>query len=334
MGLTFRPMTVDDHGLRRAAASDNTHGADVDVPPLSLYLDFRPERGDAGFVALDGGRPVGLIQATFIRGWGHVAGDIPEIMLNVAAGHRNIGLGSQLIDRLAEHARLAGWPGLSLSVEEGNIARRLYERKGFVDRAAAGTMLLNLSDRITSVAVYCGSSHGARPEYTTAARELGHELARRHLTLVYGGGAVGLMGVVADAAVDKQGAVTGVIPRQLVDRELAHPGLTRLEVVETMAQRKSRMEQLADAFIALPGGAGTLEELFEVLTMQQLGHIRGPVALCNTEGFWDPQIAMLHRAVDEGFLRAKYVDCLVVADTPAAVLDAFTDWTSPGRKWD
>ena len=170
MGLTFRPMTVDDHGLRRAAASDNTHGADVDVPPLSLYLDFRPERGDAGFVALDGGRPVGLIQATFIRGWGHVAGDIPEIMLNVAAGHRNIGLGSQLIDRLAEHARLAGWPALSLSVEEGNIARRLYERKGFVDRAAAGTMLLNLSDRITSVAVYCGSSHGARPEYTTAAR--------------------------------------------------------------------------------------------------------------------------------------------------------------------
>jgi len=334
MGLTFRPMTVDDHELRRAAAADNTHGADVTVPPLDLYLDFRPERGDAGFVALDGERPVGLIQATFIRSGGYVAADIPEIMLNVTAGYRNVGLGSQLIDHLAEHARAQGWPGLSLSVEEGNIARRLYERKGFVDRAAAGTMLLNLSHRITSVAVYCGSSHGARPAYARAARELGHELARRQLTLVYGGGAVGLMGEVADAVVEKQGAVTGVIPRQLVDRELAHPGLTRLEVVETMAQRKTRMEQLADAFIALPGGAGTLEELFEVLTMQQLGHIRGPVALCNTEGFWEPQIEMLRRTVDEGFLRAKYVDCLVVGDTPTEVLDSFAGWEAPGRKWD
>ena len=192
----------------------------------------------------------------------------------------------------------------------------------------------DLPDRITSVAVYCGSTHGARPEYTQAARELGHELAARNLTLVYGGGAVGLMGEVADAVVEKQGVVMGVIPRQLVDRELAHPGLTRLDVVETMAQRKSRMEDLADAFIALPGGAGTLEEIFEVLTMQQLGHLRGPVALCNTAGFWDPQIAMLHRAVEEGFLRAKYVDCLVVADTPTAVLDAFSNWQAPGRKWD
>lgn len=334
MGLTFRPMTPDDLDLRRAAARDNTHGADPTVPPLDRYLEFLPERGDAGLIALDGDRPVGLIQATFIRGWGHIADDIPEIMLNVAEGHRAQGLGRRLIDMLADHGRAAGWPGLSLSVEEDNIARRLYERSGFVDRAAAGTMLLNLSGRITSVAVYCGSSHGARPAYTRAARELGHELAARHLTLVYGGGAVGLMGEVAEAVVEKQGAVTGVIPRQLVDRELAHPGLTRLEIVETMAQRKTRMETLADAFIALPGGAGTLEELFEVLTMQQLGHIRGPVALCNTEGFWEPQIAMLHRAVEEGFLRAKYVDCLVVADTPADVLDQFTNWQAPGRKWD
>ncbi|MDO5512568.1 TIGR00730 family Rossman fold protein [Corynebacterium sp.] len=326
MGLTFRPMTVDDHELRRAATVDNTRGDE--------YREFDPTRGDAGFIALADDHPVGLIQATFIRGWGFVAADIPEITLHVAEGYRGQGIGARLLEELKAHARVHGWPGLSLSVEEATPARRLYERAGFIDRAAAGTMLLNLSARITSVAVYCGSSHGTRPEYTTAARELGHELARRHLTLVYGGGAVGLMGVVADACVDKQGAVTGVIPRQLVDRELAHPGLTRLEIVETMAQRKTRMEQLADAFIALPGGAGTLEELFEVLTMQQLGHIRGPVALCNTEGFWDPQIAMLHRAVDEGFLRAKYVDCLVVADTPADVLEAFTTWEAPGRKWD
>ncbi|HHU67940.1 TIGR00730 family Rossman fold protein [Corynebacterium sp.] len=324
MGLIFRPMTVDDHPSRAAALRDHP----------AHPLDFRPGRGDAGFVALDGGRPVGVIWAQFVAGPGHVADDIPEMMLHVAEGYRNIGLGARLIGLLADHGREQGWPGISLSVGEGSIARRLYGRTGFVDRAAAGTMLLNLSDRITSVAVYCGSSHGARPAYTRAAQELGHELAARNLTLVYGGGAVGLMGEVADAVVGKQGSVTGVIPRQLVDRELAHPGLTRLEVVETMAQRKSRMEALADAFIALPGGAGTLEELFEVLTMQQLGHIRGPVALCNIEGFWDPQIAMLHRAVEEGFLRPKYVDCLVVADTPAAVLDAFGSWQAPGRKWD
>ncbi len=327
-------MTPDDLELRAAAARDHIHGGDTTVPPLNRYLEFRPARGDVGLIALDAERPVGLIQATFIRGRGHIADDIPEVMLHVTEGYRAQGLGARLIGLLAEHGREQGWPGLSLSVEEGSIARRLYERTGFVDRAAAGTMLLNLSDRITSVAVYCGSSHGARPAYTQAARDLGHELVARNLTLVYGGGAVGLMGEVADAVVGKQGAVTGVIPRQLVDRELAHPGLTRLEIVETMAQRKSRMEQLADAFIALPGGAGTLEELFEVLTMQQLGHIRGPVALCNIEGFWDPQIAMLRRAVEEGFLRSKYVDSLVVADTPAAVLDAFRTWQAPGRKWD
>ncbi len=187
---------------------------------------------------------------------------------------------------------------------------------------------------ITSVAVYCGSSHGARSSYTRAAREMGAGLAARGLRLIYGGGAVGLMGEVADAVVEKRGAVTGVIPKQLLDLELAHPGVTDLEVVDTMAQRKTRMEQLADAFVALPGGAGTLEELFEVLTMQQLGHIRGPVALCNTDGFWDPQVAMLERATAEGFLQPKYVESLIVENSPADVLDAFATWSAPGGKWE
>lgn len=163
---------------------------------------------------------------------------------------------------------------------------------------------------------------------------MGTALAERGWRLVYGGGAVGLMGEVADAVVDKQGAVTGVIPRQLVDLELSHPGVTQLEILDTMAQRKSRMEELADAFVALPGGAGTLEELFEVLTMQQLGAITGPVALCNVEGFWDPQIAMLHRAVEEGFLLPKFLDSLIVAERPGEILDAFASWEPPGGKWD
>ena len=122
---------------------------------------------------------------------------------------------------------------------------------------------------------------GSSPRYAEVAKEMGKELARRNLRVVYGGGNVGLMGTVADAALAAGGEVVGVIPRQLIDREMAHAGLTDLEVVDTMAQRKTRMEELADAFVCLPGGVGTLEEVVEVLTMQQLGHVQGPVG-----GLW------------------------------------------------
>ena len=141
-------------------------------------------------------------------------------------------------------------------------------------------------DGMKSVAIYCGSSLGNSPQYVEVAQQMGRELASRNLRMVYGGGNVGLMGAAADAALEAGGEVIGVIPRQLIDREMAHSGLGELEVVETMAQRKTRMEELADAFICLPGGVGTLEELVEVLTMQQLGHVQGPVGLVNVDGFW------------------------------------------------
>src|SRR5215207_8224445 len=155
-----------------------------------------------------------------------------------------------------------------------------------------------------SVCVFCGSSSGASPAYGEAARALGAHLAREGLTLVYGGASVGTMGVVADAALAAGGRVVGVIPRGLVAREIAHPGLTELVVVDSMHERKAAMADRADAFVALPGGLGTLEELFEVWTWGLLGIHAKPVALLDADGFYDPLLAFLDRAVDEGFVRA------------------------------
>lgn len=184
-----------------------------------------------------------------------------------------------------------------------------------------------------SVAVYCGSAVGNDPIYRDSATALGVELARRGLTLVYGGGNVGLMGVVANAVLDAGGSVIGVIPRQLADLEMAHPGLTRLEVVETMAQRKSRMEELADAFVAMPGGIGTLEELAEVLTMQQLGLVKGPVGLLNVNGFWETFHQALRGFVECGFVQPRYVESIAVEEDPAALLESFAGWVPLGNKW-
>ncbi|MFM8359540.1 MAG: TIGR00730 family Rossman fold protein [Verrucomicrobiota bacterium] len=153
------------------------------------------------------------------------------------------------------------------------------------------------------VLAYCGSAMGRNPAHAAAARRLGSTLAHRGMTLVYGGGNVGLMGLAADAALAAGGEVIGVMPRILVDREVAHWGLTRLEVVETMHERKARMVGLAEAVVALPGGLGTLDELAEVLTWAQLGSHRLPVGLWNVEGFFDLLLAHLDRAVEEGFIR-------------------------------
>ena len=185
-----------------------------------------------------------------------------------------------------------------------------------------------------SIAVYCGSATGNSEAYIEAARKLGGQLADRGINLVYGGGNVGLMGVVADACLAGGGTVTGVIPEQLVDLELSHPGLTSLEVVETMAQRKTRMEDLADGYVCLPGGVGTLEELAEVLTMQQLGHVDGPVGLVDVAGFWRPFVDMYAGMSEAGFVQRRFVDAIVLEPTPAQVLDAFAGWTNPGMKWD
>jgi uncharacterized protein (TIGR00730 family) len=157
---------------------------------------------------------------------------------------------------------------------------------------------------VTSLCVYCGSSSGTHPDYAEQARVFGAEMARRKITLVYGGGKVGLMGVVADAVLAGGGKVIGVIPRQLVDREVAHAGLTELQVVDTMHQRKTRMFELSNAFVALPGGFGTLDEMFEMLTWAQLGLHRYPCAFLDVRGYYTALRSMMDHMVGEGFVRA------------------------------
>ena len=153
-----------------------------------------------------------------------------------------------------------------------------------------------------SVCVFCGSAPGARPSYSTAAAELGRELALHGITLVYGGGRLGLMGIVADAVLKAGGRVIGVIPRMLIERELAHPNLTRQHVVDTMHERKTLMAELSDAFVGLPGGMGTFDELVEIVTWAQLGLHAKPVVLANIENYFAPMYAMLDYAVAEGFV--------------------------------
>jgi len=156
-----------------------------------------------------------------------------------------------------------------------------------------------------AVCVYCGSNAGRNPAHAERARMLGDRLAADRLTLVYGGGNVGLMGIVADAALAKGGEVIGVIPQQLVDWEVAHRGLTRLDIVDSMHARKARMFELADAFVALPGGFGTMEEIFEMLTWRQLGIGDKPCAFLDVEGFYAPLISMIERMVEERFLHPE-----------------------------
>ena len=155
-----------------------------------------------------------------------------------------------------------------------------------------------------SICVYCGSNAGNKPAYTERAIALGNRLAKEGLALVYGGGNVGLMGIVADAVLEGGGEVIGVIPEQLVQWEVAHKGVTRLEVVANMHERKARMFDLADGFVALPGGFGTLDEMFEMLTWRQLGIGDKPCAFLDVDGFYSPLIAMLDRMVEERFLHA------------------------------
>jgi uncharacterized protein (TIGR00730 family) len=163
-----------------------------------------------------------------------------------------------------------------------------------------------------SVCVYCGSSFGNRRDYADAARAFGRALVDAKLTLVYGGGRVGLMGTVADAVLDAGGHAIGVIPQLLLDKEVGHRGLPELHVVANMHERKKMMADLADAFVALPGGAGTFEELFEVYTWAQLGYHHKPIGLLNVVGYYDPLLAMLRHTADEGFMRSAYVDLLQV----------------------
>lgn len=179
---------------------------------------------------------------------------------------------------------------------------------------------------LTSVCVFCGASSGTHPAYRDAAVTLGRTLAERKLTLVYGGGAVGLMGIVADAVLQAGGEVIGIIPHSLNDLEIGHKGLTRLEVVDGMHARKARMAELADAFIALPGGLGTLEELFEVWTWGQLGYHGKPLGLLEVNGFYSKLTGFLDHLVQENFVREQHRAMLQVNDSADALLDALDAW--------
>lgn len=187
---------------------------------------------------------------------------------------------------------------------------------------------------VKRICVFTGSSPGARPEYRRAAEALGHELAHRGLTVVYGGARVGLMGVVADAALSSGGEVIGVIPQKLISREVAHANLTELRVVSSMHERKQQMVELADAFIALPGGFGTLEEFTEVLTWAQLGLHRKPCGLLNIQDYYGHLIALLDHAVAERFITAPHREMLLVGTSPRDLLEQFARYHAPDvPKW-
>jgi uncharacterized protein (TIGR00730 family) len=187
---------------------------------------------------------------------------------------------------------------------------------------------------VSSVCVFCGSNGGADPAYLDAAARTGRELAQRGLRLVYGGGKVGMMGAIADAAVAAGGDVVGVIPQQIFDLEIGHEGLGELRVVGSMHERKALMAELADAFVALPGGIGTFEELFEVFTWAQLGLHRKPLGLLDVADYYAPLEAMLDHAVGQRFLRSETRAMLVRDDSLGGLLERFAGWRAPGLpKW-
>jgi len=187
---------------------------------------------------------------------------------------------------------------------------------------------------IHRVCVFCGSNSGSDPVYVEAARDLGRFFAREGIGLVYGGGSVGLMGEMADAVLSSGGEVIGVIPHALWAREVGHRGLTDIRIVDTMHERKAMMADLADAFIALPGGLGTLEEIFEIWTWAQLGLHAKPVGFLDVNGFYAPLMQFLDRAVRERFLRAEHRAIAVIEHDPEMLLKRFDTWNPPRvEKW-
>ncbi|WP_115718105.1 LOG family protein [Gallaecimonas mangrovi] len=184
-----------------------------------------------------------------------------------------------------------------------------------------------------SVAVFCGSRLGTNPLFEKTAIALGTLVAKAGLKLVYGGGKVGLMGAVADAALSAGGEVIGVIPQALMDKEVGHKGLSELHVVRDMHERKAMMAQLADGFISLPGGAGTLEEFAEVWTWAMLGYHHKPIGLLNLDGFYTPLLTQAERFVGEGFLDERHQQMLIVETDPAKMLARFTNYQAPLNKW-
>jgi uncharacterized protein (TIGR00730 family) len=179
------------------------------------------------------------------------------------------------------------------------------------------------------VCVFCGSNAGTRPAYRQAAQTVGRLLGRRGIELVYGGGHIGLMGIVADSCLSEGGRVIGVIPQALADKEVAHARLTELRIVRSMHERKSVMAELSDAFLALPGGYGTWEELFEVLTWSQLGIQRKACAILNVEGYYDPLLEMADKALSDGFLRGAHRDLLLADVDAEQLLYRLSEYVAP-----
>jgi uncharacterized protein (TIGR00730 family) len=187
---------------------------------------------------------------------------------------------------------------------------------------------------VDRICVFCGSSSGSRPEYREAAERLARELSARNIGLVFGGGCVGLMGIVADAMLAAGSHVIGVIPHHLVEREIAHKGLPDLRVVNSMHERKATMAELSDAFIALPGGFGTFEEFCEVVTWTQLGLHAKRCGILNVLGYYDPLLALFDRAVTDGFVKPSNRELVVASDDPAALLDRLAaPLGAPEPKW-
>lgn len=183
------------------------------------------------------------------------------------------------------------------------------------------------------IAVFCGSSRGNDECFAEAASEFGAYMASQGLDLVFGGGKVGLMGVVADAVLAGGGEVYGVIPESLRDRELAHQGLTRLDVVTSMHERKALMADMADAFVALPGGPGTMDEIFEAWTWGQLGYHSKPCAFYNVHGYYDELLAFIGKMSGAGFLKPEYADMVIVEQQPETLVAALKSYRAPSRKW-
>ena len=191
-----------------------------------------------------------------------------------------------------------------------------------------------MTSTLQRVCVYCASNDGARPEYLASARQIGTLLAQRGMAVVYGGGRVGLMGALADAALGAGGEVIGVMPHALVQREVAHHGLTALHVVDSMHERKALLAEMADAFVALPGGLGTLEEFFETWTWAQLGVHQKPVGLLDVADYWRPLITMLEHVEAEGFMRGTPREWLAIDTDPTSLLDRLAIFQPPRmRRW-
>ena len=184
------------------------------------------------------------------------------------------------------------------------------------------------------VCVYCGSNPGSRPEYRESARALGRELATRGLGLVYGGASVGVMGAVADGVLQHGGEAIGVLPHFFASKEIAHAGLDELIIVNSMHERKARMSELADGFIALPGGWGTIEEIFEMLTWAQLGHHQKPCGLLNVQSYYDDLSAFLEKAIEHRFVKEAYRPMMMIDESPTRLLDRFEAYRAPRvKKW-